>query len=183
MRRAVVRRLLVDLRQAHQPWASVRRGDGGAVRHGRGSGAAASPLRGHPLVATGRGAAVAVYLALFTVFLAYRLFGYGLRHTPASVATSLTLAEPAVAAVLGVTVLGQRLPTVSWCGLAVLGPGLVLLTAPGRPGRVAAPVKPRRCQTRLLWLAAWTSRTWRRCGWSPGARVTCGCCGGPTAPR
>ncbi|WP_155054826.1 DMT family transporter [Streptomyces blattellae] len=76
---------------------------------------------------TTRGAAVAVYLALFTVALAYRLFGYGLRHTPASTATSLTLAEPAVAALLGVTVLGERLPAVSWCGLGVLALGLVFV--------------------------------------------------------
>ncbi|MER6125989.1 EamA family transporter [Streptomyces sp. NPDC001795] len=81
-------------------------------------------------LAAARGAAVAVYLALFTVCLAYRLFGHGLRRTPASMATSLTLAEPAVAAVLGVTVLGERLPAASWCGLAVLALGLVLLTAP-----------------------------------------------------
>ncbi|MFB7600973.1 DMT family transporter [Streptomyces sp. NPDC056160] len=74
-------------------------------------------------------------LAGFTVYLAYRLFGYGLRHTPASVATTLTLAEPAVAAVLGVTVLGERLPAVSWCGLAVLALGLVLLTAPVGTGQ------------------------------------------------
>ncbi|MEU6069710.1 EamA family transporter [Streptomyces sp. NPDC047082] len=90
-------------------------------------------------LATTHGAAVAGYLALFTVCLAYRLFGHGLRHTPASVATSLTLAEPAVAAVLGVTVLGERLPAVSWSGLAVLALGLVLLAAkpagPSRPGR------------------------------------------------
>ncbi|MFF4350081.1 DMT family transporter [Streptomyces sp. NPDC001530] len=89
-------------------------------------------------LATARGAAVAVYLALFTVYLAYRLFGHGLRRTPASVATSLTLAEPAVAAVLGVTVLDERLPAASWCGLAVLGLGLVLLAVPvgvGRRGR------------------------------------------------
>ncbi|WP_311736766.1 hypothetical protein [Streptomyces sp. TLI_185] len=45
-------------------------------------------------------------------------------------ATSLTPAEPAVAAVLGVTVLGERLPGASWCGLAVLGVGLVLLAVP-----------------------------------------------------
>ncbi|MGI5452577.1 DMT family transporter [Streptomyces sp. CA-249302] len=81
-----------------------------------------------------RGAGVAGYLAVFTVFLAYRLFGYGLRRTPASMATSLTLAEPAVAAVLGVTVLGERLPAASWCGLAILGLGLVLLTAPVHTG-------------------------------------------------
>ncbi|GAA4880065.1 DMT family transporter [Kitasatospora terrestris] len=85
-------------------------------------------------LATGAGAAVAGYLALFTVFLAYRLFGYGLRRTPAATATALTLAEPAVAAVLGVVVLGERLPAASWCGLAVSAAGLVLLTAGERAG-------------------------------------------------
>lgn len=81
-------------------------------------------------LATTRGAAVALHLALFTVYLAYRLFGHGLRHTPASVATTLTLAEPAVAALLGVTVLGERLPAPSWGGLAVLALALAILTAP-----------------------------------------------------
>ncbi|SBT46226.1 EamA family transporter [Micromonospora narathiwatensis] len=75
-----------------------------------------------------RGAAVAAHLAVVTTFLAYRLFGYGLRHTTAQVATTLTLAEPAVAAVLGVAVLGERLPALSWGGLLVLGVGLAFLT-------------------------------------------------------
>ncbi len=83
---------------------------------------------------TTRGAGVALYLALVTVYLAYRLFGHGLRRTSASVATSLTLAEPAVAAVLGVTVLGERLPALSWCGLVVLALGLILLTMPAAAG-------------------------------------------------
>ncbi|MEV1064898.1 EamA family transporter [Streptomyces sp. NPDC050263] len=86
-------------------------------------------------LAAARGAAVAVYLALFTVCLAYRLFGHGLRRTPASTAASLTLAEPAVAAVLGVTVLDERLPVASWCGLAVLALSLLLLTVPVGAGR------------------------------------------------
>jgi DME family drug/metabolite transporter len=58
------------------------------------------------------------------------MFGHGLRRTSVSVATSLTLGEPAVAAVLGVAVLGERLPAASWGGLAVLAAGLVLLTLP-----------------------------------------------------
>jgi DME family drug/metabolite transporter len=81
---------------------------------------------------TWRGGAVVAYLAVCTTFLAYRLFGRGLSGTPAQVATTLTLAEPAVAAVLGVAVLGERLPTVSWCGLAVLAAGLACLTVPAR---------------------------------------------------
>ncbi len=86
-------------------------------------------------LATARGAAVALHLAFFTTFLAYRLFGHGLRHTSASAATTLTLAEPAVAAVLGVVVLGERLPAVSWGGMAVLGLGLAVLTVPAGPFR------------------------------------------------
>ncbi|MET7484517.1 EamA family transporter [Streptomyces sp. NPDC005538] len=86
-------------------------------------------------LATTRGAAVAGYLALFTVYLAYRLFGHGLRRTPASSATALTLVEPAVAAVLGVGLLGERLPAASWCGLGVLAVGLVLLTVRVGAGR------------------------------------------------
>ena len=83
-------------------------------------------------LATVNGALVALHLAVFTVFLAYRLFGHGLRHTTASVATTLTLAEPAVAALLGVLVVGERLSAVSWTGLAVLALGLAVLRAPGR---------------------------------------------------
>lgn len=84
-----------------------------------------------------RGAAVALHLAACTTFLAYRLFGRGLRSTPAQVATTLTLAEPAVATLLGVSVLGERLPALSWCGLAVLAAGLACLAVPvsrRRPG-------------------------------------------------
>ncbi|MEU2779696.1 EamA family transporter [Streptomyces sp. NPDC007162] len=83
---------------------------------------------------TVRGGLVVLYLGAVTTFVCYRLFGYGLRHTAAQVATTLTLAEPAVAAVLGVTVLGERLPAVSWCGLAVLALGIVVL-APRRAPR------------------------------------------------
>ncbi|MET9089957.1 EamA family transporter [Streptomyces sp. NPDC004237] len=81
-----------------------------------------------PWLPTARGALVVLYLGVVTTFLCYRLFGYGLRHTTAQTATTLTLVEPAVAAVLGVAVLGERLPAVSWCGLAVLALGVVLLT-------------------------------------------------------
>jgi hypothetical protein len=75
---------------------------------------------------------VALHLAACTTFLAYRLFGRGLRSTPAQVATTLTLAEPAVATLLGVAVLGERLPALSWCGLAVLATGLACLAVPVR---------------------------------------------------
>ena len=93
---------------------------------------------------TWRGAAVALYLAAFTTFLAYRLFGLGLRSTQAQVATTLTLAEPAVATLLGVAVLGQRLPTLSWCGLGVLACGLACLAVPRRRRLGPGPAPRRR---------------------------------------
>jgi drug/metabolite transporter, DME family len=84
---------------------------------------------------TVRGAGVALHLAVFTTFVAYRLFGRGLRRTPAQAATTLTLAEAAVAAVLGVVALREQLPVASWCGLAVLALALAFLTVPaGRRG-------------------------------------------------
>ncbi|MGW7579539.1 EamA family transporter [Kitasatospora sp. NPDC054768] len=83
-------------------------------------------------LASARGAGVVLHLAVVTTFLAYWLFGHGLRHTTAQTATTLTLAEPAVAAVLGVAALGERLPALSWCGLAVLAAGLAFLALPAR---------------------------------------------------
>jgi DME family drug/metabolite transporter len=88
-----------------------------------------------PWLLTARGALVVLYLGAVTTFLCYRLFGYGLRHTTAQIATTLTLGEPAVAAVLGVAVLDERLPGVSWCGLALLALGIVFLTFPTGPRR------------------------------------------------
>ncbi|MFJ9697277.1 EamA family transporter [Kitasatospora sp. NPDC101183] len=78
---------------------------------------------------TVRGTAVVLHLAVITTYLAYRLFGHGLRRTTAQTATTLTLAEPAVAALLGVAALGEHLPAASWCGLALLAVGLLALTA------------------------------------------------------
>jgi len=88
---------------------------------------------------TWRGAAVAAHLAVCTTLLAYRLFGRGLRSTPAQVATTLTLAEPAVATLLGVAVLGERLPALSLSGLAVLAAGLACLAVPPRRRRRREP--------------------------------------------
>ena len=81
---------------------------------------------------TVRGAAVALHLAVFTMFVACRLFGRGLRSTPAQAATTLTLAEAAVATVLGVVALREHLPAGSWCRLAVLALALAALTVPVR---------------------------------------------------
>jgi drug/metabolite transporter, DME family len=78
-------------------------------------------------LATGRGAAVSGYLAVLTTALAYLLYARGLRTTPVTSATTLGLAEPAIAAVLGLTLLGEHLTGIGFAGLGVLGVSLVAL--------------------------------------------------------
>ncbi|WP_026411663.1 DMT family transporter [Actinomadura oligospora] len=85
---------------------------------------------------TGTGPAVALYLGLIATGGAYLLFARGLRTTPATTATTLTLAEPAVASVLGVAVLGEHLGPVAFSGLAFLAASLIILVVPSaRIGR------------------------------------------------
>ncbi|QXJ26939.1 EamA family transporter [Actinomadura graeca] len=76
------------------------------------------------------GALIALYLGTVTTGGGYMLFARGLRSTPATTATTLTLAEPAVAAVLGTAVLGEHLGAVALGGLALLAASLLVLVLP-----------------------------------------------------
>jgi DME family drug/metabolite transporter len=87
---------------------------------------------GGPLLASWTNAAVGVYMALVPMFAGYVLFGWGLAHVPASTATTLSLLEPAVAAVLAVLVVGERLPLPGWAGIALVVGCLAVLTLPTR---------------------------------------------------
>jgi len=89
-------------------------------------------------VATGRGLAVAAYLAVLTTALAYLLYARGLRTTAVTTATTLGLAEPAVAAVLGLAVLGEHLTPAGLAGLGVLAISLVIAAWPSRRPTTAA---------------------------------------------
>ncbi|MFD0686910.1 DMT family transporter [Actinomadura fibrosa] len=80
----------------------------------------------------GTGALTALYLGAVTTGGGYLLFARGLRTTPAATATTLTLAEPAVAAVLGTLVLDERLGAPALAGLALLAASLVVLVVPAR---------------------------------------------------
>lgn len=53
-------------------------------------------------------------MALVPMLLGYLLFGYGLTRVTPSAATTLTLAEPAIAALLAVVLVGERLPAIGW---------------------------------------------------------------------
>jgi DME family drug/metabolite transporter len=94
---------------------------------------------GAPLLQSGRTVAIAAYLVLAPMFLAYLLFGIGLRGLRSSVVTTITLVEPLVATVLAVTIVGERLTIAGWFGL-----GLILIGVPAmatarhpRPGEPA----------------------------------------------
>ncbi|MGO3153346.1 MAG: DMT family transporter [Galactobacter sp.] len=89
-------------------------------------------VTGAPLVAGPSAFTVAAYMSLVPMFAGYLFFGYGLTRVPASTATTITLLEPAVAALLAVVVVGERLGWLGWLGLVVLGCSLVVLISPLR---------------------------------------------------
>ncbi|ALJ19644.1 DMT family transporter [Microbacterium sp. No. 7] len=86
-----------------------------------------------------RGVALALWLGLATVTVAYLLFTWGLVGLTAATAATLTLAEPVTAAVLGIVVLGEQLAPLAIAGLVVLVAGLALLAAGSRRARDPEP--------------------------------------------
>ena len=77
-------------------------------------------------LATPPGLGVVLWLGLVTVVVTYLLLGQGLRHLPAATATTLTLAEPATAALLGVLVLGEQLTGWQVAGVLAIVAGVAL---------------------------------------------------------
>ncbi|MFE7844191.1 DMT family transporter [Microbacterium sp. NPDC057407] len=88
---------------------------------------------------TASGIAMALWLGLGTISVAYVLFTWGLSGLTAATAATLTLGEPLTAAVLGIVVLGERLSALAVVGLIVLGAGLALLAWGSRAPRDPAP--------------------------------------------
>jgi DME family drug/metabolite transporter len=77
-------------------------------------------------IASANGLAVALWLGLGTTTVAYVLFGRGLHVLPAGPVATLVLAEPLVATLLGVLVLGEQLGIAGWAGAALVALGLGL---------------------------------------------------------
>ncbi|RDH41973.1 DMT family transporter [Zooshikella ganghwensis] len=77
-------------------------------------------ITGDNLFASTKNAAVALYMAFVPMFLGYLLFGYGLRFIAASEATLLTLLEPAVATLMAVVVVGEKIFTIGWLGILLI---------------------------------------------------------------
>lgn len=81
---------------------------------------------------TPNGLALALWLGIVTTALAYLLFGWGLARLTAVTVSTLTLAEPLGATILGLLVLHEQLTTVSAIGLALIAVGLAVVSAPSR---------------------------------------------------
>ncbi|NLU68452.1 EamA family transporter [Streptomyces sp. HNM0574] len=79
------------------------------------------------------------WLALGTTALGYLLFTRGVTRISAATAGTLSLAEPLVATLLGVALLGERPGPVAACGAGLLLTGLALVSVPRRrPSRGGA---------------------------------------------
>jgi DME family drug/metabolite transporter len=76
---------------------------------------------------TPSGIAMTAWLGVVTTAVAYMLFAHGLRRLSAPTVSTLTLAEPLAACVLGLWALDERLSGPAIVGLLVLSAGLVLL--------------------------------------------------------
>ena len=83
-----------------------------------------------------------LWLGLATIAVAYVLFTWGLQGVSAATAATLTLAEPLTAALLGLTVLGERLSPTAVAGLVVLAAGLALLARGARGSRGRSASRP-----------------------------------------
>lgn len=91
---------------------------------------------GAPLLQSTTSIALAGYLAIGPMFVAYILFGIGLRSVRSSTATTITLLEPVIATGLAVAIVGERLTAAGWGGLALVLVGLTVLVTARRAGKV-----------------------------------------------
>jgi drug/metabolite transporter, DME family len=84
-----------------------------------------------PLLTPG-GLLMVAHLGVITVAVAYVLFGRGLHGVGVGASGTLTLAEPATAATLGVAVLGERFSGATAAGVALVVAGLLVLVVQRR---------------------------------------------------
>jgi len=89
-------------------------------------------LAGTSWLLTPNGLVLALWLGIVTTAIAYLLFGWGLARLSAVTVSTLTLAEPLAATLLGLFVLREHLTLVSGIGLALIAVGLAVVSAPSR---------------------------------------------------
>ncbi|GAA3941944.1 DMT family transporter [Actinomadura viridis] len=90
--------------------------------------------RAVPWAAADTGRLVSVlYLGVFTTAVAYALFAHGVDRLGAPTAVTISLLEPATAAVLAAAWLQQSLSILRWAGIVLVLGGLALMMRPPRP--------------------------------------------------
>ena len=80
---------------------------------------------GDPLLLAGT-----IYGGVFTVAITFSMFTYGLSKIGAPTAVTVGLMEPITAAVLGVTLLDERIAPLGFVGIAIVLAGLVVVSRP-----------------------------------------------------
>lgn len=88
---------------------------------------AAAALAGEPAPLPWRSLAVVAWLGAMSTGVAYVLYSLALQRLPVATAVTLALAEPLVAFVLALAVVGERPPALAFAGLVVLLAGLALV--------------------------------------------------------
>ncbi|MBI0031546.1 EamA family transporter [Gilliamella sp. B14384G15] len=71
---------------------------------------------------------VGFYMALIPMFLGYRCYGFGLSKISASMATTITLLEPVIAAILAMLIVGECLSLIGWIGMLLIFICLIMVT-------------------------------------------------------
>lgn len=79
-------------------------------------------------LATPAGLMAALWLGLGATTASYIAFARGLRYSTVGQATTIALAEPATATLLGVLLLAERPPIPAWAGVGLVVAALVILT-------------------------------------------------------
>ncbi len=87
-------------------------------------------ITGGALLTSWNNALVGAYMAIVPMFTGYVLFGYALARISVSMATTITLTEPVIAALLAVVIVGENLSPLGWLGALLVIFCLVILSAP-----------------------------------------------------
>lgn len=96
-------------------------------------------LSGPGWLATRDGLALALFLGVVPTAVAYLLFARGLRRLSAAETSTLTLAEPLTAGLLGAAVLGERVTGAGAAGAGLVLAGLLVLALRAPRGTPATP--------------------------------------------
>ncbi len=94
---------------------------------------------GAPLAQSTQSVGIAAYLALGPMFVAYLLFGIGMRTLRSTTATTITLLEPFVATILAIVVVGERLDAIGWVGLVLILAAVTVLSTARQTHRMEQP--------------------------------------------